>query len=190
MSVQQVIERLEALPKQGESYDSKGRHGWRNPIRGDTGALLQALVLAKAPKRVLEFGTAYGLSGCYIASKLTDGSKMVSVEWDAPTAEEAQKNFDEATLPVRVLCGDAMNVIKLLATSGEKFDLVFLDANKDGYYEQYQELARLNLLAPGCLILADNVIDRASEMQNFLDLMESLGSIIINTECGLLVVTV
>ena len=28
---QQVITRLEAMPKQGASYDQKGRHGWRNP---------------------------------------------------------------------------------------------------------------------------------------------------------------
>jgi predicted O-methyltransferase YrrM len=68
-----------------------------------------------------------------------------------------------------------------------KFDLVFMDANKDGYLEQIQELIRLKLLAPNCLIIADNVIDRRAECQNFLDFMEQFNPVILQTECGLLV---
>jgi predicted O-methyltransferase YrrM len=93
--VQAVIDRLEAMSKQGESYDEKGRHGWRNPIRADTGPLLEALVLANNPKFILEIGTAFGLSGCYLARRLDDKGKIVSIEWDKKTASEAQANFNE-----------------------------------------------------------------------------------------------
>lgn len=181
----QVIARLEAMPKQGESYDHKGRHGWANPIRQDTGALLEALTLARGPKRVLEIGTAYGLSGCYIAKNLGKG-QMVSIEWDEVRAKEAQTNFNEAGLPVTVYHGDAMQIIKQLALF-RPFDMAFLDANKDGYLEQIQLLQKLNLLADNCLIVADNVIDRRVECQNFLDWMQAYPHIVLKTECGLLV---
>lgn len=181
---QEVIDRLEAMSKQGESYDGKGRHGWRNPIRQDTGPLLEALTIAHAPKRVLEIGTAHGLSGCYIARRLRSRAKMVSVEWDKATAREAQANFDEAMLPVEVICGDVMEVIDLFL---EPFDMVFMDANKDGYLEQVQKLIKLKLLAENCLIVADNVIDRQKECQDFIDYMQRYWHMIVPTQCGLLV---
>lgn len=187
--VQAVIDRLEAMSKQGESYDEKGRHGWRNPIRQDTGPLLEALVLAAAPWLVLEIGTAHGLSGCYIARRIPDGGGMASIEWDEPTAQEAQANFNEAGLPVKVHCGDAMKIIAEMAKARfpERFNMVFLDANKSGYGEQFLKLKELNLLAPRCLIVADNVIDRASELQDFMELMKQYQHMVVPTECGLLV---
>lgn len=188
--VKTVIERLEGMDKQGASYDHKGRHGWRNPIRADTGGILRALVLAKRPYSVLEIGTAYGLSGCYIASALSQGASMVSVEWDTEVAREAQANFDEAELPVHVLSGEALATIDMLAQPDIKqlYDLVFLDANKDGYFEQVQRLIINGMLTNNCLILADNVIDRASEMADFLAFAEEQDSELINTECGLYVI--
>src|SRR3990167_6498057 len=185
--VEQVIARLEAMPKQGESYDHKGRHGWANPIRSDTGPLLEALVMACQPKRVLEIGTAHGLSGCYIGRRLPHSGFMVSIEWDEVRATEAQANFDEAGLLIKVLNGDAMQIIPTLQRS---FDMVFMDANKDGYLEQIQKLQEFRLLVPRCLIVADNVTDRQKECQNFLDWMKQYPHIILETECGLLVGTI
>lgn len=184
--VQAVIARLELDPKQGESYDHKGRHGWANPIRQDTGPLLEILTLARCPTRVLEIGTAKGLSGCYIARNLLRGAQLVTIEWDDKRAAEASQNFLEAGLPVEVRVGDAMHVIKQLSLL-RPFEMVFMDANKDGYLEQIQLLQKLNLLAPNCLIVADNVIDRQTECQNFLDWMEQYPNVLYPTECGLLV---
>lgn len=187
--LEEVIARLEQDPKQGESYDHKGRHGWANPIRQDTGPLLEILTLARCPTRVLEIGTARGLSGCYIAKNLLRGAQLVTLEWDEVRAEEAKHNFLEAGLPVEVRVGDAMLLIKQLSLL-RPFDMVFMDANKDGYLEQIQLLQKLNLLAPNCLIVADNVIDRQKECQNFLDWMKQYSHIIYPTECGLLVGTI
>lgn len=187
--VEEVIARLEAMPKQGVSYDHKGRHGWANPIRQDTGSLLEALVLAHRPQQVLEIGTAYGLSGCHIARRLPLTGSLVTIEWDEARAQEAKANFYEAKLPVTVLQGDAMELIKTLALL-KPFDMVFLDGNKDGYLEQIELLARCQLVSKNCLIVADNVIDRQKECQNFLDKMKSFSHIILPTECGLLVGTI
>ncbi len=185
MKLEKVIARLEEMPKQGASYDHKGRHGWANPIRQDTGPLLEAIVLSHhKPKKVLEIGTAHGLSGCYISRWLPEGSSMVSIEWDETRATEAQANFNEAGLNVQVKNGDAMAIIPTLEGP---FDIVFMDANKDGYLEQIELLKSLGMLSEGCAIIADNVIDRQKECQNFLDWMTQYPHIILKTECGLLV---
>lgn len=180
---QQVIDTLEVMPKHGTAYDEKGRHGWRNPIRSDTGGLLRSLVIATGALRILEIGTAHGLSGCYLASALSSLGEMHTIEWDEATAKEAQENFNKAGLPVKVYSGDALKIISELEGT---FDFVFLDANKDGYLEQLNLLKKKGLLTNDVTIVADNVIDRATEMADFLSFMES-SSEIINTECGLLV---
>ena len=172
-----VIDRLEQMPKQGVSYDEKGRHGWRNPIRQDTGPILQALVLAARPGRILEIGTAHGLSMCYLAS-FAPAADLHTIEWDQQTALEAQANLNAAGLEAVVHCGDAMQVIADLSTV-LKFDMVFLDGNKDGYLEQIKLLLKRRLLKTGCLIVADNVIDRQKECQDFLDYMEKQHAVIL-----------
>jgi len=181
----QVIARLEEMPKQGASYDGKGRHGWRNPIRRDTGSLLQSFVMARNPDKILEIGTAYGLSACYLGTHLK--GTLDTIEWDEETAKKAQDNLNEAGISATVHKGDAMQVIPLLAG---KYQLVFFDANKDGYFEQFKLLQMYDLLDNNCLLLADNVIDRKRECKDFLLLMQKYEPIVIPTECGLLVARV
>lgn len=178
--LQEVIKQLEDMPKHGESYDDRGRHGWRNPIRSDTGIILMALVRAKGAKRILEVGTAHGLSACYLGA---NGAEIVTIEWDEAVAKRSQETLDEAGINAQVVAGDAMKVIPTLTG---KFDLVFLDANKDGYAEQTKLIQESGLLEDGALILADNVLDREEEMKDFHELMAGKSEI-VNTECGLLV---
>ncbi len=157
-----VVEKLQG--KGGESYSGNGRFGFRNPIRGDTSSLLYSLVLAAKPSRVLELGTAYGLSGIYIASALKNGGTLDTIEFDPAVAKNAQSNFIEAGLPVQVFTGDIAEVLSQLHGS---YDCVFFDAEKKSYFTHLMLLRDLGLLADHALIIADNVIDRASEMQDF-----------------------
>jgi len=128
------IEKLELLDKQGESYtNSEGRYGWRNPIRQDTGKILTSLLMAKNPKRVLEIGTAHGLSTLYLMLGL-DASKAIidTIEFDQEVAESTQQRMDRLQVPVKVLMGDAEAVIDHLEGS---YDVVFFDAQKNKYYK-------------------------------------------------------
>ena len=189
-TVNALIEDLETLSKQGESYaDGAGRHGWRNPIRRDTGELLHALVLAASPARLLEVGTGQGLSGLYLASALArPGAMMDTLELDPRVAVIAQQRFDQCALPVRVHAGDALASIGALSTP---FDFVFLDAQKDQYLAYVEALRARQLLLPGATIVADNVIDRAAECRAFLEWARdaAVRHTVIPTECGLLVAT-
>jgi predicted O-methyltransferase YrrM len=69
------------------------------------------------------------------------------------------------------------------------YDLVFFDAQKDHYYKQLKSLISKKLIGKGTLILADNVIDRQTECQPFLDWFKinEMEHQIIPTECGLLI---
>src|SRR3990167_8773352 len=134
--IEEVIARLAQMPRQGKAYDHMGRHGWSNPIRQDTGPLLQALVLARNPKRILEIGTAHGESLLNMALAAPK-AEFHTIEWLEQLANEAGQNFLEAGVDAFVHNGDAMKVLETLTG---QFDFIFLDGNKDGYFEQFNKM--------------------------------------------------
>ena len=186
-SIEKEIELLETFNKKGESYaNANGSFGWRNPIRQDTGRILQSLCMAHNPKRILEIGTAHGLSALYLYLGAGEQVGMDTIEFDAPVAQDTQGRFDALGVAIKVLTGDANEVITTL--SGV-YDLVFFDAQKSHYAGQLQLLLEKNLIGKGTLLLADNVIDREEECKDFLNwfVRENIHHTIIPTECGLLV---
>jgi predicted O-methyltransferase YrrM len=188
--IRQEIAHLESFSKRGDSYsDGKGRYGWRNPIREDTGSLLTALVVAASPTRMLEIGTAHGLSALYLVCGMPAGGVLHTIEFDEAVAADTQRRMDACNVPVKVLCGEALQVIAGLEG---RYDLVFFDAQKDQYLPQLQALIAGGLAGPGTTLLADNVTDRRAECQSFLDWISANGlrHQVLPTECGLLVATI
>lgn len=189
MKLEQEILRLEAMSKQGESYsDATGRYGWRNPVRKDTGPLLAAQVAAHDAYRILEVGTAHGLSALHLANgwSTMEGRELHTIEMDEEVGFQAQRLFDGLGLPVKVHVGEAMGVIENQLEG--RFDMVFLDAQKSHYGMQWKALVSLGLVGKGTLLLADNVIDRKVECTSLFQALDDQGINyqIIPTECGLL----
>jgi predicted O-methyltransferase YrrM len=185
--IRQEIAHLESFSKRGESYsDGHGRYGWRNPIREDTGPLLTAITLAASPARVLEIGTAHGLSALYLVCGMPAAGVLHSIEFDAAVAADTQRRMDACGAPVQVICGEALEVIDQLQGP---YDLVFFDAQKDQYLPQLLALLDHGRVGPGTILVADNVIDRRSECGPFLDWIADNGlrHQVIPTACGLLV---
>lgn len=185
--IEAAIAELETYAKHGESYtNADGRYGWHNPIRADTGGLLQALALTASPKRALEIGTAHGLSALYLVSGMPTGSHLDTIEFHEEVGRNAQSLMDECEVPVKVLIGEARAVIAQLDAP---YDLVFFDAQKNQYHPQLLDLLERKLIRPGTVLLADNVIDREEECRLFLDWFVEQGveHHIVPTECGLLV---
>jgi predicted O-methyltransferase YrrM len=180
---------LEGFSKKGKSYtNTNGSFGWRNPIRQDTGRILQSLVIAKNPKRILEIGTAHGLSALYLYSGIKETNELVfdTIEFDTAVAKDTQERFDILQVSINVHAGEAMEIIDNL--SG-KYDLVFFDAQKSHYFKQLNLLLENGVIGKDTLILADNVIDREEECKEFLEWFTAnkINHSIIPTECGLLV---
>ena len=189
--VLEEINHLEGFSKSGESYtNTNGSYGWRNPIREDTGKILQSLVIAKSPKSILEIGTAHGLSALYLYLGISKTEEFIfdTIEFDPLVANDTQERFDKLNIPIKVLSGEAMEVISKLETN---YDLVFFDAQKSHYFKQLNLLIERGLIGKNTLLLADNVIDRQDECADFLNWFKSnkIKHTIIPTECGLLVAT-
>jgi caffeoyl-CoA O-methyltransferase len=119
------------------------------------GRLLRLLTEAVGAKHVVEIGTSNGYSGIWFCLALrTTGGKLTTHEIDARRASLARENFKRAGVDklVTLVEGDAHETVKNLK---EPIDILFIDADKEGYIDYLNKL--LPLVRPGGLILAHNV---------------------------------
>lgn len=122
------------------------------------GAFLRMMVQLIGARRVLEVGTFSGYSAMAMASGLPDDGVVITCDIDPVATAMARRHWDASpwAAKIELRLGDARESLAALARAGERFDLVFLDADKEGYVD-YWELA-LPMLPVGGLVLADNTL--------------------------------
>lgn len=128
-------------------------------VSPNEGKLLQLLAEMVGARRILEIGTLGGYSAIHFGRALPEEGTLISLEIDERHAEVARENVERAGLgsKVEIRVGDAKGILADLVERNEgPFDLVFIDADKEGYPE-YLEWS-LKLTRPGSLILGDNAI--------------------------------
>jgi predicted O-methyltransferase YrrM len=125
-------------------------------VSADEGRLLQVLLTSIRARRVLEVGTLGGYSAIWMARALPEDGELLSIEIEQKHAEFARRYVERAGLAERIeiRVGRALEVLPSL--DGEKFDAVFIDADKEPM-QTYFEWA-LRLLHPGGLVIADNTL--------------------------------
>ena len=119
------------------------------------GRMLRLLTEANGARNAVEIGTSTGLSGLWLCLALQKtGGKLTTFEYDAGRAATARAHFKAAGVDniVTVVEGDAHRTISRLK---EPIDVLFIDADKEGYVDYLNKL--LPLVRPGGLILAHNV---------------------------------
>lgn len=119
------------------------------------GRMLRLLAESIGAKSVVEFGTSNGISAIWLSLALRKtGGKMLTHEIDPNAAAQARKNFETAGVAdiVTVVEGDGHQ--KASELKGP-IDLVFIDADKEGYLDYFKKV--LPLVRPGGLILAHNM---------------------------------
>ncbi len=124
------------------------------------GRLLRLLTEAVGAKNVVEIGTSTGYSGLWLCMAVRNtGGRLTTFEFDKTRASTARAYFKRAGVDdlVSLVEGDAHERISMLK---EPIDVLFIDADKEGYLDYLNKL--LPLVRPGGLILAHNV-DVASE---------------------------
>ena len=139
-------------------------------VSEEDGRFLRVLVATSNAKRALEIGAAQGYSAIWIGLALREtGGRLTTIEYDAARAATAAANIRRAGLAdiVTVLAGDAFKEIPKL---GGTFDFVFLDAWKPDY-QRFFDLVFPRLNTRG-LFLAHNVVNKQSEMRDFLGTIE------------------
>ena len=134
-----------------------------------TGILLNMFIKMMNAKSALEIGTSNGYSGIWIAKALKEtGGRLTTIEYYDKRQSIAVENFKKCGVMdlVRPLQGSACDILEVLDIS-EKFDFVFIDANKREYVRNF-ELIKPHLL-PNAIIAADNVNSHREKVQTYLD---------------------
>jgi predicted O-methyltransferase YrrM len=123
------------------------------------GKFLMLLAQICRARRVLEIGTLGGYSSIWLAKGLLPGGRVISLEAMPKHAEVARANIRRAGFAdrVEVRLAPAVETLAMLVNEGaERFDLVFIDADKANN-AKYVEWA-LMLTRPGSIIVIDNVV--------------------------------
>jgi predicted O-methyltransferase YrrM len=122
----------------------------------ETGALLHVLARACDARRILEVGTAIGVSTLYLARALPQDGQIVSFEIDPDRHAAARAYLERARVLERadLRLQDAREGLTALA--GERFDMAFIDGVKAQYGAYFDAL--LPLLRAGAVLAVDNVL--------------------------------
>ena len=109
-------------------------------------------------KKILEIGTFTGLSGLTMSLSLPSDGMLVTLDKNEERNKVASNFFQKAKQDnkIKAIIGPALESISNLKTKKQKFDLVFIDADKENYKEYYNQ--SLDLIEKNGLIIVDNVL--------------------------------
>ena len=130
-------------------------------IRPEAMQFLCFLLRLIKPKRILEVGTYTGFSALSFALHTDDACLITAVDRNAEWTRMAIRYWQMAGVDhrIRLILGDASDVLPTLSAHvPDGFNFIFIDADKRGYADYLTYC--LGLLAPGGLIVIDNVLWR------------------------------
>lgn len=160
----QTLEILEKLEKTADEF-------WN--VSHQTGNFINMLIKLMNAKNVLELGTSNGYSGLWIADAVKEiGGHYTTLEFWEKRQCLAREYFkycglsDVATFKI----GQAYDII-MNELQNEKYDLVFIDANKQEYIKFFEAVHPL--LKKGGVILADNITSHAKKVEPFVQAISS-----------------
>lgn len=124
-------------------------------IRRQTQGLLRFLLALHRPMSILEVGCAVGFSALLMSEYAPAGCRITTIEKVERRIAAAKANFKRAgrETAVTLLEGEAADLLKELAGP---YDMIFMDAAKGQYLHFLPDVLRL--LAPGGLLVSDNVL--------------------------------
>lgn len=142
------------------------------PVSRSQGQMLYLVARSIQAKRIVEFGTSFGISTIYLAAAIKDngGGVVIGSEIEPSKHAKANEHLREAGLDefADVRLGDA---VKTLADVDAPVDMVLLDGWKDGY------LPILELLKPKlrsrAIVLADNIYTFKKALRPYVEYMQS-----------------
>ena len=145
-------------------------HRYRN-IEPESGRFLSMLIRAQQSKNILEIGTSTGYSTLWLAeaARLTQ-AMITTLEVDAERVAQAKQYATEIDL-ADLINFKVIDAQVYLEAEKEIFDFILLDAERDAYVSYWPHLSRL-LKAKGGLLVVDNVISHAAEVEEFIALIQ------------------
>ena len=140
-----------------QETDKLPESGWE--VAPEQAQFLGLIVQLMGARRILELGTFTGHSALAMAMALPDDGALITCDMIEDYTDIAERHWKEAGVvhKITLRIGPAPETVKALVQEGEveKFDLVFIDANKKDYDTYYEHA--LQLVRPGGLIALDNM---------------------------------
>ena len=119
---------------------------------------LHLIIKAAKIKKVLELGTFTGLSALSIALALPSDGNLIALDKNEKTNKVAINFFKKANQDkkIEMITRPALDCLKDLKKNNKKFDMIFIDADKENYKNYYDK--SIELLNKEGLIIVDNVL--------------------------------
>ncbi len=119
---------------------------------------LHLIIKTSKIKNALEIGTFTGLSALSIAIALPNDGKLVALDKNKETNKIATDFFKKANQDKKIetIIKPALDSINNLKKNNNKFDMIFIDADKENYKNYYEQ--SIELLNKDGLIIIDNVL--------------------------------
>ncbi len=119
------------------------------------GRILSLLSKMIRPKKVLEIGTYTGYGTICLAEGLPDDGKIITIDKNEEIIDFQNKYFERSGYREKIiqLNGEALDIIETL---DDKFDIVFLDADKENYIKYYKSVS--DKIVKGGILISDNVL--------------------------------
>ena len=122
------------------------------------GYFFQFIIKTFKIKKILEIGTFTGYSSITMALAMSKNGSITCLDKNKITTGIAKNFFKKSHLEnnINIILGPALNSLNKLIINKKKFDLIFIDADKENY-KNYFNLS-LKLLSSKGFILIDNVL--------------------------------
>lgn len=119
------------------------------------GRVLSMISKLVKPKTILEIGTYTGYSALCLCEGMQEGGTLHTIDIKEELVDFQKKYFNQSVWANQIIAhlGDALQIIPQLKT---RFDLVFIDADKENYIEYFNMV--VPMMNKGGIILSDNVL--------------------------------
>ncbi len=119
---------------------------------------LHLLIKSSKIKKILEIGTFTGLSTLSMSLALPEDGSVLALDKNQKTSKTAVNFFKKAAQEnkIKIIIGPALESLKNFNDKNQKFDLVFIDADKENYKNYFDH--SVELVDKDGLIIIDNVL--------------------------------
>tara|TARA_B100000700_G_scaffold15693_1_gene15449 strand:+ start:1301 stop:1957 length:657 start_codon:yes stop_codon:yes gene_type:complete len=149
---------LNETQKEVISYNERLGDIKRNQIAVTQCHFLHLIIKISNIKNILEIGTFTGLSALTMSLALPDDGKLITLDKNEKTNQIAKNFFLKAKQDskIEIIQNNALKTLNNLKNKNQKFDLIFIDADKENYKNYYD--ISLDLINLNGLIVIDNVL--------------------------------
>ena len=139
-------------------YNDTLGHSKKMQISISQAYFFQFFIKTNNLKKILEIGTFTGYSALSMGLVLPNDGKLTCLDINEKTSEEASLFFKKANLDkkIKIILAPAIRSLNKFKKDKKKFDMIFIDADKENYKNYYE--VSLDLVKKNGFILVDNVL--------------------------------